>query len=67
MNYQVPLIRQSVQDQINQKFTEASHLRKQSRHLLKAAKNSVEVAIERNEDTATKWLNEQVKYLEASS
>ena len=36
--------------------TEAFNLRKQSKHFLECAKQAVEIAIERDEQTAIDWL-----------
>lgn len=59
-NIVLPKVTQSIQTQIQQKVTESFELRKQSKHLLECAKKAVEMAIEKNEDTAKKWLNKQV-------
>lgn len=57
----LPKVDEAVQSQIQQKVTESFDLRKQSKHLLECAKRAVEIAIERNEDAAIKWLQEQTK------
>jgi len=41
--------------------TESFHLRKQSKQLLEAAKKAVEMAIEQDEETAIKWLKNEIK------
>jgi hypothetical protein len=46
---------------IQEKITESFNLRKQSKQLLECAKRAVEIAIEKNEDTAIKWLQKQTK------
>lgn len=56
----LPIIRNTVQEQIQQKVTESFNLRKQSKHLLECAKKAVEMAIEKNEEEAEKWLKEEV-------
>ena len=57
----IPILSEDKQSQIQQKITESFNLRKQSKHLLECAKRVVEIAIEQNEDTAIKWLQEQTK------
>jgi len=57
----IPILPEDKQSQIQQKVTESFNLRKQSKHLLECAKRAVEIAIEQNEDTAIKWLQEQTK------
>jgi type I restriction enzyme, S subunit len=57
----LPKVDEAVQSQIQQKVTESFGLRKQSKHLLECAKRAVEIAIEQNENTAIKWLQEKIK------
>ncbi len=59
--FPVPLLKDNMQRDIQQKITESFDLRKQSKHLLECAKRAVEIAIERNEEEAIKWLQEQTK------
>lgn len=59
LNLPIPLLPESKQLQIQQKTTESFALRKQSKHLLECAKRAVEMAIEKNEDAAIKWLHKQ--------
>ena len=54
--FPIPLLPEEIQTEIQQKVTESFSLRKQSKHLLECAKRAVEIAIEENEQTATKWL-----------
>lgn len=52
----LPKVFESKQTQIQQKVQESFALRKQSKHLLECAKRAVEMAIEKDEKTAIKWL-----------
>lgn len=55
----LPKVAEAKQAQIQQKVTEAFNLRKQSKHLLECAKRAVEIAIEKNEEAALKWLENE--------
>ncbi len=55
----LPKVNETIQAQIKQKITESFDLRRQSKYLLECAKRGVELAIEQDEDTAIKWLQEQ--------
>lgn len=57
----IPILDKNKQNQIRQKITESFRLRKQSKHLLECAKKAVEMAIEKNEKTATQWLKNQTQ------
>ena len=57
----IPLIKKEVQTKIQQKVEESFRLRQQSKHLLECAKKTVEIAIEKNEQLATQWLEKEVK------
>jgi len=57
----LPLIGEKAQTQIQQKIGESFDLRKQSKHLLECAKKAVELAIEKDEKTAMKWISEQTE------
>lgn len=59
--FPVPLLKDIMQQDIQQKIIESFDLRKQSKRLLECAKRAVEMAIEENEDAAMKWLEEQTK------
>ena len=50
--------------QIQQKVVESFRLRKQSRQLLECAKRTVEIAIEKDEQTAIDWLENSTKEME---
>lgn len=52
----VPKIRAEKQAEIEQKVTESFNLRKRAKDLLEHAKRAVEIAIEKNEQTAIDWL-----------
>lgn len=55
----IPILDKNKQNQIRQKITESFRLRNQSKHLLECAKKAVEMAIEKNEQAAIKWIKEQ--------
>jgi restriction endonuclease S subunit len=57
----IPILSEAKQTEIQQKVTESFNLRKQSKHLLESAKKAVEMAIEQDEKTAIKWLNNEIK------
>jgi len=57
----VPLLDGEVQKEISGKIAESFLKRKQSRSLLEIAKVGVEMAIEKNEEEALKWINQEVK------
>lgn len=52
----IPILPKEKQARIQQKVTESFDLRKQSKHLLECAKRAVEMAIERDEQTAIEWM-----------
>lgn len=57
----IPILSAKKQQQIQQKIIDSFNLRRQSKHLLECAKRAVEIAIEKNEEEAVKWLQEQTK------
>lgn len=57
-NIIIPLIDTNIQNIIASKIQQSFALRKESKHLLDIAKQAVEMAIEEDEETAIKWLNE---------
>jgi len=57
----LPKIAEEVQTQIQEKVTESFDLREQSKYLLGCAKQAVEMAIEQDEQVATKWLENKTK------
>jgi len=54
----IPLIPQSLQEEISQKIQKSHQLRVKSKRLLEVAKIAVEIAIEKGESEAIKWINE---------
>lgn len=60
----IPILDMEKQEQIQQKITESFNLRKQSKHLLECAKKAVEMAIEKDEETAMQWLESQIDSIE---
>ena len=61
LNLPIPRLPEKLQNQIQQKVSESFTLRKQSKHLLECAKKAVEMAIEKDEETATKWLDKVIE------
>jgi restriction endonuclease S subunit len=59
--FPIPLLKDEIQKQIQEKITESFNLRKQSKHLLECAKKAVEMAIEKDEKTAMQWLKKQTQ------
>lgn len=60
----IPILSDEKQLEIQQKVTESFNLRKQSKHLLECAKRAVEIAIEEDEQTAIKWLENETKEMQ---
>ena len=60
-NVIIPLIRKSKQDEIKSKITESFDNRKKSKQLLETAKRGIEIAVEKDENTAQNWIDEQLK------
>lgn len=60
----LPKINEERQAEIQQKVTQSFKLRKKSRRLLECATKAVEMAIEKDEQTATQWLNEKIRELQ---
>ena len=56
----LPKITKETQTKIQQKIEESFRLRQQSKHLLECAKKTVEIAIEKDEQLATQWLEKEV-------
>lgn len=63
----IPVLSEAKQLKIQQKVTESFNLRKDAKHLLDCAKKAVEMAIEKNEEVATKWLKEQTKGIDLTA
>lgn len=61
LNLPIPLFNEDTQSKVKQKIAESFNMLKHSKHLLGCAKRVVEIAIEKNEDAAIKWLQEQTK------
>jgi len=57
----LPVVDKRIKSKIQQKVRESFNLRKQSKRLLECAKKAVEMAIEKNEKTATQWLKKQTQ------
>jgi restriction endonuclease S subunit len=57
----LPDIPADVQEEIKQNITEMYNAKASSKRLLDIAKRSVEMAIEKNEQTAMEWINKNVK------
>lgn len=57
----LPIPSEEKQTQIQQKVIESFNLRRQSKHLLECAKRTVEIAIEKDEQTAITWLKNETR------
>jgi hypothetical protein len=57
LNFNIPLIDTTIQNQISELIKQSFVLRKESKRLLDVAKSGVEMAIEKDEETAMEWLN----------
>ena len=64
-NFIIPFVKKDIQNVISQCVIEGYQLKKQSKHLLEAAKRAVEIAIEEDEDTAMEWLNKEMEGIDA--
>lgn len=60
----LPFIDDVVQKEIAEKVQKAFSMRKKASSLIKIAVKAIELAIEQNEEVATKWLRENVESLE---
>lgn len=63
-NVVLPKIDSAKQLEIQQKVTESFNLRKQSKQLLESAKKAVDMAIEQDEQTAIKWLENETREMQ---
>ncbi len=59
-NTLIPILEDSKQEIIMNKITESTDLRQKSKTLLEIAKKGVEIAIEKDEETAEKWIKNEV-------
>jgi len=57
----IPVLPGPIQKDISDKVEDSFMKREQSKKVLDIAKHSVEMAIEQNEEEATRWLNEEVE------
>lgn len=55
----IPILSDIKQTEIQNKVSESFNLRKQSKHLIECAKKSIEMAIEKDEKVAMRWLENQ--------
>ncbi len=60
----IPILAEEKQTEIQEKAIESLSLRKQSKHLLECAKRAVEIAIEKDEQTAITWLENETKEMQ---
>ena len=59
-NTLIPKLEMNKQIEIVEQLKEVTKLRRQSKQLLEIAKRGVEIAIEKNEEFATEWIDEQI-------
>jgi restriction endonuclease S subunit len=57
----VPIVKDNIQKQIQQKIQQSFESRNKSKQLLEIAKKGVEIAIEKDEHTAMRWIEKQVE------
>ncbi|MBN4054762.1 restriction endonuclease subunit S, partial [Nitrospira defluvii] len=60
----LPKVSESKQIEIQKKVIDSFNLRKQSKHLLECAKKAVEIAIEKDEQTAINWLESKTREMQ---
>jgi type I restriction enzyme S subunit len=58
----IPILEVSLQKEISEKIAESFSKREKSKSLLEIAKSGVEMAIEKSEEEAKKWLNAEVNH-----
>ena len=63
LNYPIPIFNKNIQNEIKNNVIEMNNSLFKSKSLLEIAKKSVEIAIEQDELTAKKWMNEEVEKL----
>jgi type I restriction enzyme S subunit len=63
LNFPLPKIDSKVQDEIKKKIGEMYEMKKLSKSLLEIAKRGVEMAIEKDEQEAEKWIRDRIKSL----
>ena len=61
LKIQIPLLSLTAQSQISSLIQESFTLKTESERLPNVAKQAVEMAIEQDEESATKWIQEQLK------
>lgn len=61
----MPKIDSKIQEEIKKKITEMYKAKKLSKFLLEIAKRGVEMAIEKDEQEAEKWIENEIKDLDA--
>lgn len=61
LNFPIPLFPSTIQETIKQRIRIAAEAQHNSKALLKVAKTGVEMAIEKSEEEAIKWINQEVK------
>ena len=63
LNFPLPKIDSKTQEEIKAKITEMYEAKKLSKSLLEIAKRGVEMAIEKDEQEAGKWINGEIEKL----
>ena len=63
LNLPIPNLNKQIQEKIKLKIEESYTLKNQSEHLLEVAKTAVEIAIEENEETALKYIEQNNTYI----
>ena len=60
----LPLLKENIVNEIELKYAESQKTKHLSKSLLKIAKGGVEMAIEKNEEEAEKWINGEIDKLD---
>ena len=55
---EIPILDKSIQDRVSNKLRKTFELRQKSKDLLEIAKKAIQIAIEKNEDEAIKYINQ---------
>jgi len=63
LKIKIPLLNAKIQKEIANKIIQSEHNRKLSKSLLEIAKQGVEMAIEKDENEAEKWIKNELKFL----
>lgn len=63
-SFVIPFIARDKQKEIVQRIDQSRFMKKKSKYMLESAKQAVEIAIEKDEETAMRWLGSQIGHIE---